>query len=501
MVSRSGSLGARSARGSFWLTIGTTIQEVSRLVRNMVLVRLFAPDVFGEMAIVYAVAQLFESLTEVGVREVIIRDPAGESDEFLNAALVVSALRSVSLYVVAFFASPLIARFYGDPALSGLLRIVFIAVLFRGLISPRLYVLARNMRFRRYAIVQYGAGLSGILFTIILALAVRSTQSLAIGFAAEGALVCVLSYVLCFHSPSLRLNRSHLKSILRFARGYAGLPILTFLFLRGDIFVVGKLFEKAATGFYGMAVNLGRIPSLAISRIVVPVFTPAFSELRDDLTALRDAVVKVCFYLAVAGAPVTVAAFLYGADILSVVYTAEYAVVATPFALLFLADILRTFSIPIASVYFSIGKPEYQRMFVLVRVVLLAILIYPLTRVLGVSGAATAVLISMFLSICVQIGLLRRRIGINLARFALALAVGSLPGALVILTWFTTQRIGIGGDGIMNVAIAAGSVAICYTGWLLVLVVFPNSRIAALIRRILTTSHMGQKETNGSTSG
>ena len=48
---RGNSLKAKAARGSLVLAVGTFIERGMRLVRNMILARLLAPEDFGLMAI------------------------------------------------------------------------------------------------------------------------------------------------------------------------------------------------------------------------------------------------------------------------------------------------------------------------------------------------------------------------------------------------------------------------------------------------------------------
>ena len=58
---KSKSLKARAARGSTWLAIGSGSEQLLRLIRNMILTRILAPEVFGIMAIIFAINTFFLS--------------------------------------------------------------------------------------------------------------------------------------------------------------------------------------------------------------------------------------------------------------------------------------------------------------------------------------------------------------------------------------------------------------------------------------------------------
>ena len=105
----------------------------------MILTRFLAPEQFGLMALVLAASQLFEALTEVGVRQAVVQSKRGASDEYLNVAWWFSAGRGLGLYILGWIFAPRVSVFYGEPALAQLLRVAFLTMLLRGVTSPRLY--------------------------------------------------------------------------------------------------------------------------------------------------------------------------------------------------------------------------------------------------------------------------------------------------------------------------------------------------------------------------
>ena len=125
------SLKARLSRGSLWLAMGSGVEQGLRLIRNMILTRLLAPEIFGLMAIVYAINIFFESFSQIGIRQAIIQSPEGEKNTYLNAAWFLSVARSLTLYIIAYISAPLIANFYNYHSLIPIMRVVFLNLVFR----------------------------------------------------------------------------------------------------------------------------------------------------------------------------------------------------------------------------------------------------------------------------------------------------------------------------------------------------------------------------------
>ena len=84
----------------------------------------------------------------------------------------------------------------------------------------------------------------------------------------------MLSYIFSPVVPRFTFKSSHLKAIMRYIRGMVGIPILTFIFLRADVFVAGKMLSAFDVGLYSMALSLARLPPLLIEKLASPLFMP-----------------------------------------------------------------------------------------------------------------------------------------------------------------------------------------------------------------------------------
>src|ERR1700722_18198690 len=95
-------LKAKVFRGGVWLGSGNTVEQVARFGRNMILTRLLAPEAFGTMAIVLSAMSVFQSFTEIGVKEGLIQNPDGGEEQYVNAAWWLALGRAISVAGVLF---------------------------------------------------------------------------------------------------------------------------------------------------------------------------------------------------------------------------------------------------------------------------------------------------------------------------------------------------------------------------------------------------------------
>ena len=435
------SLKARAVSGGIWLGVGSGIEQGLRLVRNMILARILAPDAFGLMAIILAVNAAFESFTQVGIKEAVIQNTEGEEDTYLNGAWWLSFGRSVGLFILGVISAPWISNFYGISNDVIILQISFLSILFNGAMSARAYLAVKRMEYGKWVIISSGGGICGIITAIVCSFLLRNVWALVVGFIVEAGARFLLSFLICPFIPKLKFKRKHLHELFKYARGIFGLPILYLIFMQTDIFVIGKLFSKADLGLYSLAASLAQVPTQLITTLLNPILLPVFANRQDDKVWINQALIKSTKFIALLWTPVAFFIFLYGQDILSVIYSKHYAVVAVPFAILFANALIRTCSAPITNVYFAIGRPDLQRFFTGIRAVLMVILIYPAIKLFGLTGAAAAGLIALIISYCFQVWQINGLTKLDQRQYSniFLQAVGiSLP---VLVVWYYTYNL------------------------------------------------------------
>lgn len=433
---------SKVVKGSFWLGMGSGIEQIFRLIRNMILARLLLPEAFGIMAILLAVNTFFESFTEIGIKEVIIQNKYGLEESFLNTAFFFTFIRGIILFVFGFILAPYISSFYQLPTLTVYLRIIFITLLFRGGMSVKIYSALKKMDFKKWIYIEHLGGVIGVMTSIILTLFYRNIIVLISGYIIEALSRFILSYILCPFVPSLRFNKKYFWIIAKFSKGIFGIPILTFVFLRTDIFVIGKLCTTDELGMYSLALSIARFPGLIMGKFV-PLLMPTFSAIKEEIEKIRYVITKFIRYYNMLTIPSVFFIFLYGGTILSIIFTPAYKQVALPFAVLFLTTILRSSNTPIATIYLSTGHPSLLRIFTLVRAIILLIIIYPMTIRFNLIGSAFSLLISMVVSYILQIVLLKKLIYLSIKDYWMQYLYSILLSSPVLLVYLVIKRISI----------------------------------------------------------
>ncbi len=456
---RGDSLKAKGIRSMMLLGVGTAFERGLKFVRYMIVARILAEGQIGLMAIVMVVATMFEAFTEVGIKQSVIQNKRGAEFDYLNVAWWFQVIRGMALFLIAYFASPWISAYYQKPELLRLLQVAFLALLFRGLVSPRAYVLEREYKFGKVVLLIQGSGILGALIAVVLAFILRSVWALVIGFVAEYVIMCAISYIFVPIKPSFKINRADLAELLRFARGMFGLPILTVIALKMDVLVLGKVVPEGELGMYFLATMFVQLPIFLFGRIVNPVLLPAFSEKQDDEHSLCNLILKTTRVSAIFGIPLTAFMTSCAGGILVLSYGPKYIAVAIPMAILSLMVLAQTQAPIFASAFLAAGKPHLHRRFTALRVAIIVGFLYPGVLYYGLIGAAVVVVSGYLIALFMQVIWFRRIVELRPVVYLRGLIPGLLLAIPIVAVVGLFRLVGIN-----NAVVLFGIGLVLFTG-------------------------------------
>ena len=426
------SLMGRSIRGGGILAAGSLSENVLRFIRNIILARLLVPDAFGLMATIMATVAAAEAFAEVGLKQSIIQNKKGSEKEFLNVIWWFSVFRAIMLYMIAFFAAPFIANFLNKPEATLILRIALIVILLRGLASPNIFLLHKELKFSKWVIFTQSASIFGILAAIISAFYLRNVWALVLGYVIEAFLIFLFSYIFYPLIPKFQINLAHAKNIMSFSRKVFGLPILMVLYAQTDNFVIGKVLSLGTLGLYYLARDLADMPNKIFSRIS-PVFLPAFSLMQDDKENLKITLLKLTEIISTFVLPFFTFFIVFSSPLLAIIYSPEYSTVAIPFSIFCVFVFLYILSVLIMNVVFATGNPDQFRNASLARTFVFLILLYPATKYMGLIGAALSTVLSMCLAFVIQIHYLKGLLNISIPEYLTSFVKGVKLSFIVLI--------------------------------------------------------------------
>jgi O-antigen/teichoic acid export membrane protein len=446
LVGTKDSLKARSIAAAAWSFGGMGAQRGLSLVSNLIMTRLLVPEAFGLMAMVITVQTLVNMLSDIGVRQSIVRSPRGEELHFLQVAWSVQIVRStvVAAGVVAcglglWLLGPSLAApdsVYADPQLPALVMVSSLTILLGGLQSTAILLAGRRLQLRKITIIEVGNQVFTIAAMVALA-QIQATVWVLLAGMIIGSVQRTFWTHVAFRETPMRLvwDRDIAAEMWRFGRWLIGSSMAGFVVNNGDRFILAALLDATTFGVYVIATLWLQTGTMILGRFGDRVVYPAIAE---TLHRNRPRFPHVLRRLRLVYGTVAVAgfatAFLGGPFLIGWLYAPEYAAAGTFLSLLGFRY-LAMLQAPLGAAMLAAGNSRLMMTSITMSAVAMAVGM-PVAFNLGGADAAVAVAALAPLG---GVGLLLRNVHRQLPdvplRASVAIVAATLVLAVAALTW------------------------------------------------------------------
>lgn len=408
-----GSVKTRVVRSGLWVGAESIIGSVLQLGRSIVLARLLSPEAFGLMGLATVALRAVETVTRPGIAQAMI---ARQSD-FERAAPTAFTLlvaRGVLLALILAAIAPLIAHFYESEELESVIQVLAAVFLLGGMKNIQSIAREKELDFRLVAYLGLTTNFVGTAVTIFLAFWYRNVWALVIGQLATTAFNTLLSYWLIPGRPRLAWDSAIARELFAYGKFITGSSILLFIATELDSTVVGKLLGLEAVGYYALAITVANLATTNLAKLASSIMLPAYSKLQAETEALRRAFLRTLSLVALAVLPAAIGIAILAEPLIGAIFGDKWLPGVEALRVLAIFGLFRAFAALNGYLFEGIGQPKVAYRLALLRLVVIAPLIVPMTLRFGLVGAATTVTIGIAIQWIGGLHFLRSRLGITL---------------------------------------------------------------------------------------
>jgi O-antigen/teichoic acid export membrane protein len=451
---QSSSLSKAAVGGVAWVGLSYLITRITLLVSTVILARALSPTDFGVYAAALAFITYAEVVNDLGVAQALVILPRDRRRN--DAALIVSFGVSGLLVTVAMLTAPMVARFFDQPEIASILRVLSLSLLLRAWGQVPDAILMRDLRFKdRFRANAWRAVIQGLVW-IVLAIAGLGVWSLVYGYLAGYAVNSLIMWRFVEYRPGRsfwRVRWSTVQHLLSYAAPLVGSMMLLALINDIDYLIVGRKLGTTALGYYTVAF---RVPQMIISNsflVFSQVLIPVLVRAGRDSARLRRGYVKMVRFQAVYGLSMAVLLVVIAPILVPVLFGARWAPSVVPMQVLSLYAVARSFAMGATDVYKGMGRPQLAFWSSLAWLVaLVPALVIATTH--GINGVSWAQLVIAGLALVAMHGVAIR--GMRLPLRALGRALGpAVLAALATAVGAAAVRAWLPGPAIVRLAVAA----------------------------------------------
>jgi O-antigen/teichoic acid export membrane protein len=249
--------------------------------------RLLEPSdygIIGMLAIFLAISQAF---IDSGFSNALIRKQDRTEADF-STVFYFNIAVGFFFYLVLFFVSPLIARFYNTPILEDITKVVALNLLFNSLAGVHRAKLTIAIDFKSQAKATIIAVIVSGTVGLFMAYAGFGVWALAFQSILNTGLSMVVLWVLVRWKPVKVFSVSSFKQLFSYGSKLLFSGLLDTIYRNIYTIVIGKRFRAADLGYYTRADQFAQFPSANITGIFQRVTFPILSDIQHDDERLKS---------------------------------------------------------------------------------------------------------------------------------------------------------------------------------------------------------------------
>lgn len=293
-------LKSRALKGGVVALSGFGAAQGIRLVSNLIMTRLLAPDAFGLMGVTLALQIWIAMMSDLGLDASIVRSKRGAEPDFLatarsmqlgRCALIASVLATAGFALPSLVAAGVIrdGSVYADPRLPVFVFAIAASVMISGFSAMRVALHNRSLDLVPVIRLELGAQVVALAAMAGAALSGLGVYSLAVGAVVAEITKSSGSHFFLKGPPArFGFKREHFDEIFHYGKWLIIASTFGFLVARGDQIIFGWLFDIGAFSLYSIAtiwILAGRtLVETVQRRIAYPTLAELHRERPHDMT-------------------------------------------------------------------------------------------------------------------------------------------------------------------------------------------------------------------------
>ena len=286
------SLKEKTIHGLKWSFIDNFISLGLTFIIGIILARLLSPREFGLVGMLTIFITLGTTFVNGGFSQALIRKQNCTKEDYSTIFLFNFGV-GLLFYILLYFSAGAISRFFNEPVLKLMIRVLGIGILINAFSLIQTTRLTQQINFKLQAKISLIATIFSGVVGISMAYVGYGAWSLIIKTLASYILSSVFLWVWNSWRPVWAFSISSLKQLFSFGSKILVSNLLGAIYGNVYYLVIGKYFNASQLGYYTRADQFQSLPSSTLQGIVSRVSYPVLSTIQDDTPRLKMAYKKL----------------------------------------------------------------------------------------------------------------------------------------------------------------------------------------------------------------
>lgn len=286
------SLKAKTVKGVGWSFADNIASSGVSFLVGIVLARLLSPEEFGILGMIAIFIAISNSIIDSGFSNALIRKTDAKEID-CNTVFYFNLVVGILFYIILYLSSPVISRFFKEPQLISITRVMGSILIINALAIIQRTLLVKKVDFKTQTKISLIASLLSGFIGIGMALWDYGVWSLVGQQVSRQLFNSLFLWTYNSWRPTWAFSKASFKELFGFGSKLLLSGLIDTIYKNIYYLVIGRFYSAAQLGQYTRAEQFNGIFSSNLTSVVQRVSYPVLSSIQDEPERLKAAYRKI----------------------------------------------------------------------------------------------------------------------------------------------------------------------------------------------------------------
>lgn len=286
------SLKKKTISGVSWSFVDNIANSGITFLVGIILARILSPAEFGILGMITVFIAISNSIVDSGFSNALIRKSDAKRIDY-NTVFYFNIFLGIILYLILFICSPAISRFFKEPVLIPITRVMGLILIINSFAIIQRTLLIKGIDFKTQTKISLIASATSGIIGIAMAFSGLGVWSLVGQQITRQLLNAICLWVFNKWRPIMEFSKRSFKELFSFGSKLLLSGLIDTIYKNIYYLVIGKFYSATQLGQYTRAEQFNNIFSSNLTSVVQRVSYPVLSNIQDEEERLKQAYRRV----------------------------------------------------------------------------------------------------------------------------------------------------------------------------------------------------------------
>lgn len=278
----------KAVSGVGWSATDALLAQGINFIVGLVLANKLDPHDYGLIGYVAIFIALFNCIVNSGFSSALIRKKDVKDIDF-STTFTINMVLCVIMGLTLFLSAPLISRFFDEPQLIPVTKVMSVIVIINAFSIIQKTVLTKRIDFKTQTKISFIANITSGVIGITMAFMDYGVWALVGQQISTHLLTSILLWIYVRYFPGLKFSRESFRELFNFGWKLMASSVIDTVWKEIYQIVIGKTYHTDALGQYTRGKQFAELLSTNLTTVVQRVSYPTLSAIQDDQQRLKNA--------------------------------------------------------------------------------------------------------------------------------------------------------------------------------------------------------------------